>query len=104
MREFFHAVAAALTIAAMAGALASMSTPASAQGNQQAAPPQTAPLQSGRDTPPALKQMALTDKQIEGVLAAQKDIESITETLPDIEKPDLKSLAQLQAAAKKHGF
>jgi len=104
MREFFHAVAAALTIAAMAGALASMSTPASAQDNQQAAPPQTAPLQSGPDTPPALKQMALTDKQIEGVLAAQKDMDAITEKLPDIEKPDPKALEQLEAAAKKHGF
>src|SRR3954464_14616547 len=104
MREFFHAVAAALTIAAMAGALASMSTPASAQDNQQAAPPQTAPLQSGPDTPPALKQMALTDKQIEGVLAAQKDMDAITEKLPDNAKPDPKVDAQLDAVAKKNGF
>jgi hypothetical protein len=106
MREFFHAVAAALIIAAMAGALASTSTPASAQASQQAAPPQAAPLQSApsQDMPPALQQMALTDKQIEGVLAAQKDMDAITEKLPDNEKPDPRALEQLEAAAKKHGF
>jgi hypothetical protein len=53
---------------------------------------------------PALKQMALTDKQIEGVLAAQKEMDAITEKLPDDSRPDPKVTAQLDAIAKKNGF
>jgi hypothetical protein len=48
--------------------------------------------------------MALTDKQIEGVLAAQKDMDAITEKLPDNTKPDPKVIAQLDGVAKKNGF
>jgi hypothetical protein len=53
---------------------------------------------------PAVKQMALTDKQIEGVLAAQKDMDAITAKLPDNAKPDPKVTAQLEGVAKKNGF
>jgi hypothetical protein len=38
------------------------------------------------------------------VLAAQKDMDAITEKLPDNVKPDPKITAQLEAAAKKNGF
>ncbi len=48
--------------------------------------------------------MALTDKQIEGVIAAQKDIDAIMEKLPQGGKPDQKVIAQLEAVAKKNGF
>jgi hypothetical protein len=48
--------------------------------------------------------MALTDKQIAGVLAAQKDIDAIIEKLPENAKPDPKVVAQLEAVAKKNGF
>jgi hypothetical protein len=51
-----------------------------------------------------LKQIALTDKQIEGVLAAAKEMAPITEKLPDNAKPDPKILAQLDGVAKKNGF
>ena len=51
-----------------------------------------------------MKQMALTDKQIAGVLAAQKDIDAIIEKLPENAKPDPKVVAQLEAVAKKNGF
>jgi hypothetical protein len=54
--------------------------------------------------PPAMKQMALTDKQIEGVLAAQKDMDAITGKLPNDAKPDAAVTAQLEAVAKKYGF
>ena len=64
-------------------------------------PAQTAPPPG---QPPALKQIALTEKQIEDVLAAQKDIDAITEKLPDNAKPDPKVAAQLEAVAKKNGF
>ncbi len=51
-----------------------------------------------------MKQIALTDKQIDGVLAAQKDMDAITAKLPENIAPDQKVMAQLEAAAKKHGF
>ena len=77
-----------------------------AQAKQQSAPaqqtapaPQAAPAQA-----PALKQMALTDKQIEGVLTAQKDMDAITEKLPENTAPDQKVIARLDGVAKKHGF
>jgi len=44
------------------------------------------------------------DKQIEGVLAAQKDMDGITEKLPENAKPDPKVDAQLDEVAKKNGF
>lgn len=62
---------------------------------QQAAPPPQAP---------PMKQMALTEKQIEGVLAASKDMDAITDKIPDNAKPDPKVDAQLDALAKKNGF
>lgn len=82
-----------------AASLASSGT-AFAQAKQQPAPAQqAAPAQA-----PALKQIALTDKQLDGVLAAQKDMDAITEKLPENTAPDAKVIAQLDGAAKKHGF
>jgi hypothetical protein len=46
----------------------------------------------------------LTEKQVEGVLAAQKDIDAITEKMPDNAEPDPKVTARLEAVAKKNGF
>lgn len=71
-----------------------------AQAKQQPAPAQqAAPAQE-----PALKQIALTDKQLDGVLAAQKDMDAITAKLPENTAPDAKVIAQLDGVAKKHGF
>ena len=50
------------------------------------------------------KQIALTDKQIEQVLAGQKDIDAITDKIPENAKPDPKIDAQLDAVARKAGF
>lgn len=80
------------------GTLAS-SGAALAQAKQAAPAQQAAPVQA-----PALKQIALTDKQLDGVLAAQKDMDAITEKLPENTAPDQKVIAQLDAVAKKHGF
>jgi len=100
MRPFVRPVAAALGISCLATAMAILSTgDALAQAKQQMAPAQAAPPQQ-----PQLKQMALTEKQIQGVLAAQKDMDAITEKLPDNAKPDAKVTAQLEAVAKKNGF
>jgi len=102
MREFIRPAAVALSVACLALSIAAMSTgSALAQAQQQPAPAQAAPPPG---QPPALKQMALTDKQIQGVLAAQKDMDAITAKLPDNAAPDPKVTAQLDAVAKKHGF
>lgn len=82
-----------------AASLASSGT-AFAQAKQQPAPAQqAAPAQA-----PALKQIALTDKQLDGVLAAQKDMDTITEKLPENAAPDQKVISQLDGVAKKNGF
>ena len=99
MREFVRPVASALSIACLAVAMAvacSGGARAQATPAPQAAPP---PAQL-----PAVKQMALTEKQIEGVLAAQKEMDAITTKLPENAKPDPKVTAQLDAVAKKNGF
>ena len=105
MPEFVRAVAAALAIAGLAVLMAIASTGgALAQAKQ--APPKMAPAQAAPPPaqPPVVKQMALTEKQIEGVLAAQRDMDAITEKLPDNAKPDPRITAQLEGVAKKNGF
>ena len=100
MREFVRPVAVALGVACLALSIAAISADSAlAQAKQQPAPAQAAPGQA-----PALKQMALTEKQVEGVLAAQKDMDAITAKLPEDAKPDTKVTAQLDAVAKKNGF
>jgi hypothetical protein len=51
-----------------------------------------------------VKQMALTKNQIEGVLAAQKDMDAINEKQSEHAMPYLIVTEQLENAAKKHGF
>ena len=100
MREFIRPVAGALGIACLAASLAAISIDsAMGQAKQQMAPAQVAPPAEA-----PVKQMALTDKQIQGVLAASKDMDAITEKLPESAPPDAKVTAQLDAVAKKNGF
>lgn len=101
MYAFVRPLAGALSIVCFTAAIAILPNgSALAQAKQtpmnQMAPPQAAP--------PPIKQMALTDKQIEGVVAGQKDIDAIMEKLPQSGKPDPKVVAQLEALAKKNGF
>lgn len=108
MRDFVRSATAALGIAGLAVVLSIGSTGgAFAQAKQQQmAPPakqQAAPPPQAQEAP-AIKQIALTEKQIEGVLAAQKDMDAITDKLPDDAKPDPKIDAQLDGVAKKNGF
>ena len=101
MREFVRPVASALSIACFAASMAVMSAGAAlAQAKQ-------APAAAAQATPPqqaTVKQIALTEKQIEGVLAASKDMDAITGKLPEDAKPDPKIDAQLDGVAKKNGF
>ena len=100
MREIVRPVVAALSIACLAASMAIVcSGSALAQAKQQMAPAQAAPPQEA-----AVKQMALTEKQVQGVLAAGPEFDAITEKLPENAKPDPKITAQLEGVAKKNGF
>ena len=98
MRAFIRPGLVMLSIAGAAACFA-VAAPQSAfaQAKDQAAP--AAPAQ-----PQELKQVALTDKQVDGVLASQKEMDAITEKLPENAQPDAKVMAQLDGVAKKHGF
>src|SRR6266702_650343 len=102
MREFVRSIAAASSIAGLAAAIAIASAGDALAQATQAPPKQTVPVQTA--PPPAVKQMALTEKQIEGVLAAQKDMDAITAKLPDNATPVPMIAAQLEGAAKQNGF
>ena len=107
MREIFRPAAFVLTTACLALALSAISSGEVLAQAKQAPPKQAAPAQAAppaQQEAPAIKQIALTEKQVEGVLAAQKDIDAITDKIPDNAKPDPKIDAQLDAVAKKNGF
>jgi hypothetical protein len=98
MRAFIRLVVTSLSIACLAAVLAVLPAgDALAQSKMAPAPAQAAP-------PPQLKQMALTEKQVDGVIAAQKDMDAITMKLQPNARPDAKVIAQLEAVAKKNGF
>jgi hypothetical protein len=101
MRAFLRPVVIALSVACLAGSAAAITSGSALAQNKMAPPPAQAapPAQE-----PALKQIALTDKQIEGVISAQKDMDAITSKLSQDAKPDPKVLAQLEGVAKKYGF
>jgi hypothetical protein len=101
MRMSVRTTFAALSIAGLAVSFGALSSGAAlAQAKQDAPAQTTAPA----GQPPQLKQIALTDKQIDGVLASQKEMDAITDKLPDNAAPDAKVVAQLDTVAKKHGF
>jgi hypothetical protein len=88
MRAIVRSFAAVLSIACLASPIAVLSA-SSALAQAMVAP---------------MKQIVLTEKQIQGVLAASKDMDAITDKIPDNAKPDPKVDAQLDAVAKKNGF
>jgi hypothetical protein len=99
MCAYVRSVVTALSVACLAG-LSGLPLAPGALAQSQASPPgQAAPLQL-----PALKQLALTDKQIEAVIATQREMNPITDKLPENTPADSKIIAQLEAIAKKHGF
>ena len=105
MREFVRSIAAARSVACLAAAIATAPAGEALAQAGQAPPQQTAPApQAAPAQLPAVKQIALTDKQIEGVLAAQKDMDAITAKLVDNAKPDPTMAAQFEGVAKKNGF
>src|SRR5712675_1179131 len=94
MREIARPLVRALSLACLAAMIAVLS---SGEVPAQAAPP---PPQ--QETP--LKQIALTEAQVQGVLSAAKEMDPIVEKIPENAKPDPKITSQLEAVAKKNGF
>jgi hypothetical protein len=92
MRAFLSTFAAALSLALVTPL--AIVTP-TAVAFAQAQPP------GGGD---AIKQIALTDKQLDAYLAAKKDMDTIINKLPEEAQaqPDPKVTAQLDAVAKKY--
>jgi hypothetical protein len=102
MRDIIRSAVIGIAVAGLALSAAALSGgSAFAQAKQAPAPAQAAPP---ADAP--VKQIALNEKQIEGILAAQKDMDALDEKLPDNPdaKPDPKVAAELEAIAKKNGF
>ena len=97
IREIICPLAGALTIACLALCVMALASGGALAQAKAAGAPAAAEA-------PAPKEVTLTEKQIEGVLAAQKDIEAITSKLPEDAAPDPKVQAQLDAVAKKAGF
>lgn len=102
MRDIVRSAVIATAVAGLALSVTVLSHgSAFAQAKQAPAPAQAAPPADA-----SVKQIALNEKQIEGVLAAQKDMDALDEKLPDNPdaKPDPKVAAELEAIAKKNGF
>lgn len=108
MREIVRSVLAASSIACLAATLTVASSPGAFAQAKQAPKQAPAPAAKQQAAPPPapapMTQMALTEQHIEGVLAAEKDIDAITDKIPQNAKPDPKVDAQLDAVAKKNGF
>jgi hypothetical protein len=104
MRVIVRPVRVALSVAGLAVALTALSHSSALAQAKQAPANQMAPAQAAPAQAPQIKQIALTDKQVEAVLAAAKEMDPITEKIPENAKPDPKITAQLEAIAKKSGF
>src|SRR6201995_2669624 len=100
MRAFIRPAVTSLSIACLAAALAVLPAGgALAQGKMAPAPAAAPPAQQ-----PQLKQMELTEKQVDGAVAASTEMDPITAKLQPNAKPDPKVIAQLEGVAKKNGF
>ncbi|MBK8009519.1 MAG: hypothetical protein IPK23_14680 [Rhizobiales bacterium] len=62
-----------------------------------------APHAAAQGSPPELKQIKLTEQQVQSFIAAQNDLNAVTSKIKG-DKPDPKLVIELEAAAKKHGF
>jgi len=104
MREIVRPVCVAVSVAGLAVALTALSHSSALAQAKQAPANQMAPAQAAPAQAPQIKQIALTDKQVEAALAATKEMDPITEKIPENAKPDAKITAQLEGIAKKSGF
>lgn len=105
-----------IAVVAMVGALSlavmiANSVPAFAQVKAQQAPAKQAAPKQGKQVEAAapvlpVTQIELTEKQVESLLVTQKEMDAVTDKLPEgaANKPDPKLQAQLEGIAKKNGF
>jgi hypothetical protein len=104
MRSVFRSAIAATSLILAAPVGVAFAQPAPAPKAAPAAPPAAAPSPQQQEMAP-MKQVELSEKQIQSLLAAQKDMDAITEKMPEnSDKPDPKLQGQLEGVAKKHGF
>jgi hypothetical protein len=101
MRETVRPLFVALSVACLSVSLTALSNSAALAQAKQAPADQMAPAQAAA---PQVKQIALTDEQIESALVATKEMDPITAKIPQDAKPDPKITAQLEAIARKSGF
>ncbi len=104
-----HRIIGTITGVLSAGCLAILAASTLPGAAHAQAAKQPAPAQQAAPPPaavPQLKQIALTEKQIESLLVAQKDLDAITDKLPEgaADKPDAKLTAQFEGVVKKYGF
>src|SRR3954470_21786330 len=105
MHRIIYPLAVVLGLAGVMAGLSSSDGLAQTKQAPKQAPPNAAKQQLAPPPAPAPpKQIALTEKQIEGVPAAQPEMEKISEKVQRNAKPDPKIEAQLDAIAKKNGF
>jgi hypothetical protein len=89
MRQFFRSTITALSVACLAASFGTLSL-------------HSALAQIG--SPQQFKQIPLTQKQIDGVFASQKEMDAITRKLPRNAPPSSRVIAKLDVVAKKHDF
>lgn len=106
MRLPLRFIAAAIGTGCVALSLALVSGSGAYAQAKKAAPAKQAAQPAPAQQAPQIKQIALTDKQIEQLLAAQKDLDALADKMPDKPnaKPDPKLTAQIEDTAKKYGF
>lgn len=105
MRSVFRSAIAVTSLILAVPVGVALAQPAPAPKATPAAPPAAAPAPQQQELPP-MKQIELSDKQIQSLLAAQKDMDAITDKLPENsgDKPDPKLQGQLDEIARKNGF
>jgi hypothetical protein len=101
MRASIRPVVTSLCIACLAAVLAALPAGGVFAQGKMAPAPAAAPPQGQL---PPMKQMALTQKQIDSAVAGSKEMDPITAKLQPNVKPDPKVIAQLEGVAKKNGF
>lgn len=97
MRALVRSAVIAFAVVSMSASITALGTGAALAQSKE-----MAPAPGGQ--PPQIKQIPLTEKQVQGVLSAQKDMDAITAKLPENAKPDPKVMTQLDAVSKKNGF
>lgn len=112
MRTIFSPVMAATIFFVAAPAFAQAppaKQPPAKQAPAKAVPAQKQAAPAPQPEPPAFKETVLTDKQVEGVIDSQKELDVVAAKIPQPKpneepKPDPAITAQFEDIAKKHGF